>query len=615
VTVRPICADEVAAFNAALDAHHWLGHRLTGQVMRYVAELDGQQVALIGFGSAALSCSARDKMLGWDRAQQHARLAHIANNQRFCVLPDGRIPNLASAVLARALRRISGDYLAVHGRRVLAVETFTDPCRHAGACYAAANFTLLGQTSGYARTAGTWRHHGNVKDVWWYPLRRNLPGLLSSPFPHPLLTPEDRSVAAWIDINTLPFTGAGGLAEALEPLTDPRHPRGIRHDIISSLVMAVAAALSNCGKTFRSIGGYVADLDQQQLERLGARWHPVLRRWIAPHEATLRRHIKMTDGDEADALIGRWILSLVKAGRITENQAWILIALDGKVLKGSWEELKSQQVKLFSALLHGEGVIVGQRKVPDGTTEVTQVTALIDTIAGAQPAPPAPDPSPGTDADPDPDAAPFRNNDLAGLAFTADALHVHAGNLRDIFHRGGEYTITVKGNQPKLKKALARRFPVPVDQDPPHHTTYDQGHGRIELRSIWVTGNVAGIMFPGVFQAYRIHRETYDLAGNQIRKPETVYGITTWTAWQANPAELLAANRGHWGIENREHYVRDRTFDEDRSQIRTGSSPQVMATIKNTTISLLRLIGCQNIAEGMEKLARRPQDVLALLGA
>ncbi|HUK68635.1 MAG TPA: hypothetical protein VLW50_07780, partial [Streptosporangiaceae bacterium] len=75
-----------------------------------------------------------------------------------------------------------------------------------------------------------------------------------------------------------------------------------------------------------------------------------------------------------------------------------------------------------------------------------------------------------------------------------------------------------------------------------------------------------------------IHRETFNLAEKPIRKPETVYGITSLTAWQANPADALAANRGHWGIENREHYSRDRTFDEDRSQVRTGASPQFLAT-------------------------------------
>ncbi len=93
-----------------------------------------------------------------------------------------------------------------------------------------------------------------------------------------------------------------------------------------------------------------------------------------------------------------------------------------------------------------------------------------------------------------------------------------------------------------------------------------------------------------------------------------MHGITSLTAWQANPADILAGNRGHWEVENREHYVRDRTFDEDRSQIRTGGSPQFLATARNIVMSLLRLASCKNIARGMEYLSRRLDHVLALLG-
>ncbi len=139
VTVRPISLGEVGRFNACLDEHHWLGRRLTGQVLRYVAELDGQwRRRRVRVGRAELR--RRDKFLGWRRERQHARLIHVTNNQRLCVLPAGRRPNLASAVLARLLRRQRDDYLAVYGHRVLMVETFTDPSRHCGACYAAANF-------------------------------------------------------------------------------------------------------------------------------------------------------------------------------------------------------------------------------------------------------------------------------------------------------------------------------------------------------------------------------------------------------------------------------------------------------------------------------------------
>ena len=107
----------------------------------------------------------------------------------------------------------------------------------------------------------------------------------------------------------------------------------------------------------------------------------------------------------------------------------------------------------------------------------------------------------------------------------------------------------------------------------------------------------------------------FDLHGNPLRKRnETVYGISSLTTRQANPADVLAFNRGHWGIENREHHVRDVTFDEDRSQVRTGSSPQIMATMRNIAISLLRLAGWTNIKQATEKMGRRLEQVLNLLG-
>jgi len=107
----------------------------------------------------------------------------------------------------------------------------------------------------------------------------------------------------------------------------------------------------------------------------------------------------------------------------------------------------------------------------------------------------------------------------------------------------------------------------------------------------------------------------FDLHGNPLRKRnETVYGITSLTTWRANPADVLAVNRGHGGIENREHHVRDVTFDEDRSQVRTGSSPQIMATMRNIAISLLRLAGWTNIKQATEKMSRHLDQVLTLLG-
>jgi len=436
--VRPVFADEIGRFNAALTEHHWLGRRLTGQVLRYVAVLEGEWVAVAGFGSAVLSCRARDEFLGWSRQQQYARLKHVANNQRFCVLPAGQLRrNLASAVLSRVLARLSGDYLAAYGHRVLAVETFTDPARHTGACYAAANFQLLGSTLGYSRSAGAYHHHGHPKRVWIYPLHRNAGGVLSATFPHPLLTGKDDHVA---DVNTLELAGAGGLLEALRKVTDPRSKRGIRHQIASTLTMVAAAALSGA-RSFRSVADYVADLPPEALTRLGARRHPITGCPVPPSEATIQRTVKDVDADEADAIVGTWLHAKVQAGLVSPK-AWQGLALDGKTLKGSWEQVDTGagKVRLFSALTHAEGVVLGQRTIPEHTGEQAQMIPLLDQIAGSPP---------GSSEQP---------ADLSGVVVTADALHVHRDNVEQILERNGEYVLTVKRNQPALHQGIKALF-------------------------------------------------------------------------------------------------------------------------------------------------------------
>jgi hypothetical protein len=97
ISVRPIRSDERARFDAALDEHHWLGHHLVGETMRYVALAeDGAWLALVSFGAAALACRCRDEFIGWSDEQHFRRLRYVVNNQRYCVLPEGRRKNLAS---------------------------------------------------------------------------------------------------------------------------------------------------------------------------------------------------------------------------------------------------------------------------------------------------------------------------------------------------------------------------------------------------------------------------------------------------------------------------------------------------------------------------------------
>src|SRR5450756_2655922 len=113
----------------------------------------------------------------------------------------------------------------------------------------------------------------------------------------------------------------------------------------------------------------------EALERLGARRHPRTRRFVAPSEPTIRRTVTSVDAAEADVLVGRWLAEQVRAGRLAARQVptCTALALDGKTLKGSWAEVNtgSGKVRLFSALVHREGVVVGQRTIPADTNELT----------------------------------------------------------------------------------------------------------------------------------------------------------------------------------------------------------------------------------------------------
>ncbi len=150
---------------------------------------------------------------------------------------------------------------------------------------------------------------------------------------------------------------------------------------------------------------------------------------------------------------------------------------------------------------------------------------------------------------------------------------------------------------------------------PPPETVIDKGHGRIEKRTIRTTTALNDyINFPYLEQVARVERVRMDLEGN-IMSQETVCLVTSLTEEEAGPLRLLELSREHWHIENRLHWVRDVTFDEDRAQIRTGSGPRVFATLRNLVISIMRLTGITNIAEGLRSFAWGPkEDALAVFG-
>jgi hypothetical protein len=172
----------------------------------------------------------------------------------------------------------------------------------------------------------------------------------------------------------------------------------------------------------------------------------------------------------------------------------------------------------------------------------------------------------------------------------------------------------LKENQPGVLRAAQEALMAGTDaayaERGRNDTMTDRGHGRTETRTIW-TAPAGQDVFPGAAQFFRIVRYRGDLEGRRLSK-EVVFGITDMPADLAGPAHLNHYARYHWGVENREHYVRDVTFGEDANQARTGQLPHVLAAIRNLVIGVFRQKGYANMAHARRLHGYAPDRLAAL---
>ena len=142
----------------------------------------------------------------------------------------------------------------------------------------------------------------------------------------------------------------------------------------------------------------------------------------------------------------------------------------------------------------------------------------------------------------------------------------------------------------------------------------EKAHGRTETRTIRTSTEINDhVTFPYVRQVFRLDRERIINKTGKVSH-ETVFGLASLEPERATPEQLLGYNRGHWVVENKLHWVRDVTFDEDRSQVRTGHTPLAMASLRNAVINLLRLAGATSIAAALRHCAYHVNKVLRLVG-
>ena len=394
-----------------------------------------------------------------------------------------------------------------------------------------------------------------------------------------------------------PVEAQSVLVARLSRVPDLRRRRGRRHPLVVVLALAACATLVVGGDSVTAIWQWATRASQDKLARLKARRNPLTGRFLVPSERTFRRVLADLDADALDAALGSWATDVARgaapapavaatpgpsereqrraARRTVEHPVpdglLPAAAVDGKALRGA-RTPDGGRVFLVAAIDHATGAVLAQRQVRNKRGEGA---AARDLLTG---------------------------QDAPGMVWTLDALHTTKATARLItkdLH--GHYVLIIKGNQPTAQAAAAALLGGP-DTDWVTTTAVedDRGHGRVERRTIRVAP-ADDSLFLSAAQAFRLRRDTGGLDGVWTRK-EIVYGITSLPADLAGPAQLNHYERRHWVVEDRLHWVRDVTFGEDSSQIRTGTAPRALAAFRNLAISALRLAGRANIAHARRDL-------------
>ena len=393
--------------------------------------------------------------------------------------------------------------------------------------YKAANWMHLGRTRGFARANGRYTDpHGVPKELYARALsrdaRRRLRGADALPAalaPNPMgggsgrRPPELRS-----------------LYDELMRVPDFRRAQGRKHTIASVLAVHILALLADMHGCLAA-AQYAKSLNQTELEALGA-WHnPKSGQFVPVSKSTLHRVVANADPAAVEAVLRRYA-----APRLQIGQA---LATDGKRIRGANRNGDSH-FETATIVEHGTGVPFASLNFHDEGGEVAAVRALLEEVP------------------------------VAGRVITIDALHTVRDTARAIVEtHGADYLMTVKRNAQETFRTL-ETIDWERDATGGFDEAFDKAHGRIERRRIRVLTPLRGtVNYPHLSQVFRVERLRIGLKSG-TESTEFAYGITSVPQHKGTPEQLLAWNRGHWSVENKNHRTRDVHFEEDACLARTG---------------------------------------------
>lgn len=367
------------------------------------------------------------------------------------------------------------------------------------------------------------------------------------------------------------------LRDALADVPDFRQAQGRRYELLPVLLLCCVAVM--CGASSQAaIADWGVNYGTRWLSRLG------IRRPRGPSQPTLHRIFRGLDCQQLELVVTRWAEKVLRIGR---GRGRVLegLAIDGKTLCGSRQQ-GAEDAHLLSVLSHRLGIVLAQLSVADHANEISHSDELLQAIV------------------------------LEGRVITADALLTQREMAQTIIDRGGDYLLAVKDNQPTLREDIALVFEHArtLADTICEARSIDQHGGRITERVLRASTALCDYTdWPGHKQVLEMRRTVTEKRSGKVRQ-EVTYAITSLSSKRARPGQLLKLWREHWHIENKLHWVRDVTFDEDRSQVRAGRIPQVMAALRNAAISLLRVCGAENIAATCRRYAAQPALALIAVG-
>lgn len=351
----------------------------------------------------------------------------------------------------------------------------------------------------------------------------------------------------------------------LHTIPDHRRAQGRRHPLPTILILAILAICSGAA-SYQAISEWAKNYQEHLRKNLS---------FIAfhtPDKATFHRVFANLNIKAFEVSLGEWLQTIT----VTEKGEGI--AIDGKTTA-------KDKFHLVAAFAHQAKSVLFQMGTDLKGKELVIAPQVLENVL------------------------------VKDRVITADALHTQRDFCETITKRGGGYVFVVKSNQPKLEEDLNLFFENPpfkasIDK----YQTLEKNKGRVETRIIWMSKDQSLIRYlswPGLKSVFKVQRDRSDKGQ---KSSETVYGIAALPKTHSSIQDLARYLRGHWSIENNLHRVRDVSFAEDKSTIRTKHAPEVMAALKNLVISIFQRGNVKSYPAAFRRFSAHPEELFNFLG-